>query len=102
MQDPNGTLRDPVIYRCNLQPHHRTGAKYKMYPTYDFVCPIIDSIEGVTHALRDKAYRDRNVQYEWFLKTLGLRWVYIRDFRYVGSLLIVHRLYHSIIQRLQP
>ncbi|KAK9465879.1 tRNA synthetases class I, catalytic domain-containing protein [Lipomyces arxii] len=77
---PNKTLRDPVIYRCNLTPHHRTGATWKIYPTYDFCCPIVDSHEGVTHALRTIEYRDRNAQYEWVLKALKLRKVYIWDF----------------------
>ncbi|KAJ2388506.1 glutamate--tRNA ligase, partial [Coemansia sp. RSA 2603] len=78
--NPNGTMRDPVIYRCNLTPHHRTGAQWKIYPTYDFCCPIVDSIEGVTHALRSMEYRDRNVQYEWFFPALDLRPVQIMDF----------------------
>ena len=80
MQDKVKCLRDPVFYRTKDIPHHRTGETFKAYPTYDFTCPIVDSFEGVTHALRTIEYRDRNALYDWVQKTLGLRPVVIYDF----------------------
>lgn len=69
----NGCMRDPVIFRCKKHPHPRHGTVYKIYPTYDFACPIIDSLQGVTHAMRNIEYRDRDAQYNWFLDNLELK-----------------------------
>lgn len=80
MQSTNGCMRDPTIYRCKPEPHPRTGTKYKVYPTYDFACPIVDAIENVTHVLRTMEYHDRDPQFYWFIDALGLRKPYIWEY----------------------
>ncbi|KYN04470.1 Bifunctional aminoacyl-tRNA synthetase, partial [Cyphomyrmex costatus] len=79
-QSTNGCMRDPTIYRCKLESHPRTGNKYKIYPTYDFACPIVDVIENVTHTLRTTEYHDRDVQFYWIIEALGLRRPYIWEY----------------------
>eukprot|EP00762_Andalucia_godoyi_P007843 ANDGO_01252.mRNA.1 Glutamate--tRNA ligase len=99
MTSKNKTMRDPVMYRTVKEPHARTGTTYSIYPTYDFACPIVDSIEGVTHALRSLEYQERNEQYEWFLAASKVRPVYIWGFsrmNFMYALLSKRKLTHFV------
>ncbi|EKE40981.1 hypothetical protein ENUP19_0121G0223 [Entamoeba nuttalli] len=73
MKHKNKALRDPSLWRCIDAPHYRTGTQFKCYPLYDFGVSIIDSIEGVTHALRSQEYSDRAPLYDWVVDTFGMR-----------------------------
>ena len=68
----NFNLRDPVIYRINHLPHHRTGTTWCIYPMYDFAHPIEDAIEGVTHSLCSLEFEDHRPLYDWVIDHVDL------------------------------
>ncbi|MDE1846395.1 MAG: glutamate--tRNA ligase, partial [Candidatus Micrarchaeota archaeon] len=73
MNSLNTVMRDPVLLRIKMHPHYRQGTKYVVWPTYDFNTPIVDSIEGITDAMRSKEYELRDELYTKILDLLGLR-----------------------------
>ncbi|MCX8202445.1 MAG: glutamate--tRNA ligase [Candidatus Micrarchaeota archaeon] len=69
----NTVMRDPTLIRIVNEPHFRQEDKYVAWPSYDFVTPILDSIQGVTHAVRSKEYELRDELYYSLIKDFGLR-----------------------------
>ncbi|MBC7352872.1 MAG: glutamine--tRNA ligase/YqeY domain fusion protein [Thermogutta sp.] len=72
MAHPNVLMRDPVMYRIIHAPHHRTGNKWCIYPTYDWAHGQSDSIEGITHSICTLEFEVHRPLYEWFIKELGI------------------------------
>ncbi|MCX5682862.1 MAG: glutamine--tRNA ligase/YqeY domain fusion protein [Planctomycetota bacterium] len=72
MASPNFNLRDPVMYRILHAEHHRTGAKWCLYPMYDWAHGLEDSIEGITHSLCSLEYENHRPLYDWFIDQLGI------------------------------
>jgi len=66
MRSPNMNLRDPVMYRIRHAHHHRTGASWCIYPTYDWAHGLSDCIENVTHSLCTLEFEDHRPLYDWF------------------------------------
>jgi len=72
LDSQNMNLRDPVMYRIRHRPHHRTGNKWCIYPTYDWAHGQSDSIEGITHSLCTLEFENHRPLYDWFLEKLGI------------------------------
>jgi glutaminyl-tRNA synthetase len=72
MAAPNLNLRDPVMYRILHAPHHRTGDRWCIYPTYDWAHGLEDSIERITHSLCTLEFENHRPLYDWFLDALGI------------------------------
>ncbi|CAH2979762.1 unnamed protein product [Chilo suppressalis] len=74
--------QDPVAYRIKFKPHHRTGSKWCIYPTYDYTHCLCDSIEHITHSLCTKEFQSRRSSYYWLCNALGIycpvQWEYGR------------------------
>ncbi|MEA3411699.1 MAG: glutamine--tRNA ligase/YqeY domain fusion protein [Pseudomonadota bacterium] len=67
MASANLNMRDPVLYRIKHANHHLTGDRWCIYPMYDFVHPLSDAIEGITHSLCTLEFEDHRPLYEWVL-----------------------------------
>jgi glutaminyl-tRNA synthetase len=72
MASSNIWLRDPIIYRIKHTEHHHTGAKWRIYPMYDFAHCLSDYIEGITHSICTLEFEVHRPLYDWILESLGL------------------------------
>lgn len=50
--------------------HHRTGDKWKIYPTYEFTHCLVDAFEGITHSLCTVEFETLRPAYNWLLEAL--------------------------------
>ncbi|KAK9385215.1 tRNA synthetases class I, catalytic domain-containing protein [Lipomyces mesembrius] len=72
LEDPNPQMWDLVAYRVLNAPHHRTGDKWKVYPTYDFTHCLCDSFENISHSLCTTEFYLSRQSYEWLCDALEI------------------------------
>ncbi|CAG8776891.1 11850_t:CDS:2 [Gigaspora margarita] len=70
MQSGNPQFWDLVAYRVLYTPHHRTGDKWCIYPTYDYTHCLCDSFENITHSLCTLEFRMSRESYYWLCDAL--------------------------------
>ena len=70
MSSGNINLRDPVLYRILHRSHPRTGARWCIYPSYDFAHGQSDAIEQITHSIATLEFADHRPLYDWLLDNL--------------------------------
>ena len=69
---PNIWMRDPLLYRIRHTAHHHTGAKWCIYPMYDFAHCLSDYLEGITHSICTLEFEVHRPLYDWVLESLEL------------------------------
>jgi glutaminyl-tRNA synthetase len=74
LASPNFNMRDPVMYRIIKAEHHRSGAKWIIYPMYDWAHGLEDSIENITHSICTLEFEHHRPLYDWFLDHLDNIW----------------------------
>ncbi|CAK9442046.1 uncharacterized protein LODBEIA_P58280 [Lodderomyces beijingensis] len=70
LNNPSPQMWDLVAYRVLNKPHHRTGDRWKIYPTYDFTHCLVDSLENITHSLCTTEFFLSRESYEWLCDAL--------------------------------
>lgn len=72
IENPNPQMWDLFAWRImdSEKQHHRTGGKWKIYPTYDFAHCLCDSIEDISHSLCTTEFELSRVSYDWLCDKL--------------------------------
>ncbi|KAF2479807.1 tRNA synthetases class I, catalytic domain-containing protein [Neohortaea acidophila] len=70
----NPALWDVAAYRVKDENyHHRTGHKWKIYPTYEFTHCLCDAFEGISHSLCTVEFETLRPAYNWLLEALDFK-----------------------------
>ena len=75
IENENPQMWDVFAYRILDEKHanhHRTGNKWRIYPTYDFTHCLCDSFEGISHSLCTTEFELSRVSYDWLCDKLGV------------------------------
>ncbi len=67
MAAANMKMRDPLLYRIRHAEHYRRGDAWCIYPMYDFIHPLSDAIEGISHSLCTLEFENNRELYDWLL-----------------------------------
>ncbi|TFK22342.1 glutamine-tRNA ligase [Coprinopsis marcescibilis] len=70
LSDGNPQMWDLTAYRVLETPHHRTGSKWRIYPTYDFTHCLVDSFENISHSLCTTEFIASRQSYDWLCDSL--------------------------------
>ncbi|KAF9779998.1 glutaminyl-tRNA synthetase [Thelephora terrestris] len=70
LESGNPQMWDLIAYRVLLSPHHRTGDRWKVYPTYDFTHCLVDSFENISHSLCTVEFVLSRESYDWLCDVL--------------------------------
>ncbi len=83
LSHPNPAVRDwPALRIIDAEkyPHPRTGAKYRVWPLYNFACGIDDHLLGITHIIRGKEHLTNEERQRYMYKYFN--WNYPETIHY--------------------
>ncbi|KAF2649624.1 glutaminyl-tRNA synthetase [Lophiostoma macrostomum CBS 122681] len=70
----NPQMWDLPAYRVvEKNHHHRTGDRWRIYPTYDFTHCLCDAFEGITHSMCTTEFQQSRISYDWLLEQLDMK-----------------------------
>ncbi len=72
IQSGNPQMWDLSAYRILEKEHHRTGNKWRIYPTYDFTHCLCDSFENISHSLCTTEFQLSRMSYEWLCEAVEI------------------------------